>query len=316
MAQYSRLDNDTLSFCAPDFQKHLDQWQDYLQYEKGVSYHTFRAYLSDTKLFVSFISQHIAEEISLNALSDINIKDFRSWLARRTMDGKSATTRARNLSGVKNLLRWLDNQGVVHNGSIGIVSAPKLPRTNPKPLYFGQIETLLKNLSFEKLDWISARDHALFLMLYGCGLRINEALSLDIKDMPKNGFIRVMGKGSKERLVPVLDIVEDAIHAYIVKRPDGITPDSPIFIGARGGRLRQQIAQKSLRSLRVQLDLPETATPHALRHSFATHLLENGANLRQIQELLGHASLSSTQRYTDINATELMRIHKSAHPRG
>lgn len=315
MAQYSRLDDETLEFCAPDFQKYLDQWQDYLQYEKNVSHHTFRAYLIDTKLFVSFISQHIASEISLSALSDIRIQDFRSWLARRTMDGRSATTRARNLSGVKNLLRWLDNQGIMHNGSISIVSAPKLPRTNPKPLYFGQIETLLENLTLEKTDWVSARDHTLFLLLYGCGLRINEALSLNIKDLPKDGFMRIMGKGSKERLVPVLEIVEKALHAYIAKRTDGITPDTPIFVGVRGGRLRQQIAQKSLRTLRIQLGLPETATPHALRHSFATHLLENGANLRQIQELLGHASLSSTQRYTDVNSAELLRIHKAAHPR-
>ncbi len=316
MAQHSRLDPETLCLCEADFQKRLEEWQDHLEFEKQVSPHTFRAYISDTKLFVSFMSGHLGQEISLNALSEINLKDFRAWLARRTIDGKSATTRARNLSGVKNLLRWLDKEGVMHNGSVGSVRAPKLPRTNPKPLYFKQIEGLLDQLLETQEHWVQSRDHALFILLYGCGLRIDEALSLDIRDMPKDGFIRVMGKGAKERDVPVLEIVELSLHRYIDQRVDGITPDSPLFIGVRGKRLRQQIAQKALRDLRFTLELPETATPHALRHSFATHLLENGANLRQIQELLGHASLSSTQRYTEINSTELIRIHKSAHPRG
>lgn len=315
MAQYSRLDPETLEFCAPDFQDKLEQWQDYLQFEKIVSPHTFRAYKTDTKLFVSFMSQHIAEEISLNALSEINLKDFRSWLARRTIDGKSAKTRARNLSGVKNLLKWLDNQGIVHNGSIGGVRSPKLPRQNPKPLYFGQIEDLLNLFAEKSNDWVKSRDYALFILLYGCGLRIDEALSLDIKDMPKDGFIRVLGKGSKERDVPVLEIVEKSLQHYISQRIDGADTDSPIFIGVRGNRLRQQVAQKSLRDIRTSIGLPETATPHALRHSFATHLLENGANLRQIQELLGHVSLSTTQRYTEINSKQLMKIHKAAHPR-
>ena len=316
MAQYSRLDPETLEFCAPDLQKHLADWQDYLQFQKIVSAHTFRAYMIDTKLFVSFMSNHIASEISLNALSEIDLKDFRSWLARRTIDGKSATTRARNLSGVKNLLSWLDHQGIVHNGSVSIVRSPKLPRTTPKALYFSQIETLLELLAQEQTSWIKARDYTLFLLLYGCGLRIDEALSLDVKDLPRDGFLRIQGKGGKERDVPVLDIVETALQRYLRQREDGVTPASPIFIGVRGKRLQQQVAQKALRDLRSVLELPETATPHALRHSFATHLLENGANLRQIQELLGHSSLSTTQRYTDVNAKELMRIHQAAHPRG
>ena len=322
MARYSRLDDETLEFCAADFAQCLSKWQDYLRYEKIVSPHTFRAYLTDTKLFVHFMSEHFSEAISLNLISQINLKDFRSWLARRTIDGKSASTRARNLSGVKNLLRWLDNQGYVHNGSVSTIRSPKLPRTNPKGLYYSQIEKLLEEIKKPqfiadvKSDWIKARNFSLFMILYGCGLRIDEALSLDIKDMPRDGVIRVVGKGDKERSVPVLGIVEKALLTYIDLREDGIDPTSPLFIGVRGKRLKQQVAQKVLRDLRHVLELPETATPHALRHSFATHLLENGANLRQIQELLGHASLSTTQRYTDVNAKELMRIHKSAHPRG
>ena len=192
-----------------------------------------------------------------------------------------------------------------------------------------------------KEDWIGQRDRALFTLLYGCGLRIDEALSLNMIDLPHDGFIRVRGKGNKERQVPVITVVEAALEAYLEQSPfhtslrdaqaakqsiteNGLPRDlsvarndgsQPLFVGTRGGRLNQGVAQKAMRDLRATLGLPETATPHALRHSFATHLLQNGANLREIQELLGHSSLSTTQRYTEINAAELMRIYKSAHPR-
>ncbi len=160
------------------------------------------------------------------------------------------------------------------------------------------------------------RDRALFTLLYGCGLRIDEALSLNIKDLPHNGFIRVIGKGNKERQIPVIDIVETALQTYLEVCIFPASPERPLFVGTRGGRLNQGVAQKAMRSLRSTLGLPETATPHALRHSFATHLLQNGANLREIQELLGHSSLSTTQRYTEINAAELMKVYKASHPRG
>ncbi len=164
-------------------------------------------------------------------------------------------------------------------------------------------------------DWIAARDRALFTLLYGCGLRIDEALSLNIEDMPRDGFLRVVGKGDKERQVPVIELVNNTILNYVKLIPFGTEGKSPLFLGARGKRLNQGIAQKAMRELRKTLGLPENATPHALRHSFATHLLQNGANLREIQELLGHASLSTTQRYTEINAEELMKVYKNAHPR-
>ncbi|MAM35512.1 MAG: recombinase XerC [Micavibrio sp.] len=315
MVEYSPLGPDTISLVRGDLKKALEDWQDTLQYERKCSPHTFRAYTTDLKTFIEFLSGHIGEDVSINALSDTNLRDFRSWLARRTMDGASNATRARNLSGIKNFLKWCDRSGIMHNASISSVRSPKLPRKNPKPLYIGQIEKLFGELEKDTSDWTKARNHALFILLYGAGLRIAEALSLNVGDFPREGSLKVMGKGGKERLAPILDIVRDVMFSYLEKRPDGAPKDSPLFVGVQGKRLAQQVAQKSLRSLRVTLGLPETVTPHALRHSFATHLLQNGANLREIQELLGHASLSSTQRYTDVNAAELLKIYKSAHPR-
>lgn len=210
----------------------------------------------------------------------------------------------------------MDRNGILHNAAISTVRSPKLPHKLPRPLLEAQAMNILESADLLcKEDWVGQRDRALFTLLYGCGLRIDEALSLNVRDMPHDGKIRVMGKGSKEREVPVIDIVEQTLNAYLEQCIFPTDPDRPLFVGTRGGRLNQGVAQKSMRSLRSTLGLPETATPHALRHSFATHLLQNGANLREIQELLGHSSLSTTQRYTEVNAEELMRVYKAAHPR-
>lgn len=305
-----------LALCAADLSNQILKWNDYLRHEKRLSAHTLRAYNTDAEHFISFMADHLGEPPSLNAISSITIRDFRSWMSKKATSGASNASRARSLSGVKNLLTWLDKQGIVHNAAISTMRTPKLPHKVPRPLSENQAKDLLEEAgALEIHDWISLRNTALFTLLYGCGLRINEALSLDIKDFPRDGFLRVTGKGNKQRQVPALKIVEDTLQKYLNERPFDQSPDKPIFIGARGGRLNQGVAQKAMRDLRVILGLPETATPHALRHSFATHLLQNGANLREIQELLGHSSLSTTQRYTDINAEEMMRIYKSAHPR-
>lgn len=307
---------DTLAICAPDLAKHLSDWREFLQHEKNVSKHTLRAYTGDLTHFVKFLVTHIGKEPCLDDLSEIGIRDFRSWMSKKAIDGTGNASRARSLSGVKSFLNWLDKQGIMHNAAINTVRSPKLPHKLPRPLQENQAARVLENADLlVKEDWIGQRDRALFTLLYGCGLRIDEALSLNVADLPKDGFIRVVGKGNKERQVPVIDIVEETLNAYIDQRPLAALPETPLFIGSRGGRLNQGVAQKSMRELRVTLGLPETATPHALRHSFATHLLQNGANLREIQELLGHSSLSTTQRYTEVNAEELMRIYKSAHPR-
>lgn len=304
-----------LARCAPDLAEHLNRWSRYLAYEKNLSEHTQRAYYGDISQFVTFMADYLAQPPSLNDLSDFDMRSFRAWLADRAMNGEvGAATRARALSSVKNFLRWLDRQGIMHNAAISGVRSPKLPRKLPRPLYEGQALDFIKNAPDE--TWLEKRNRALFTLLYGSGLRIQEALGLNLRDLPQEGFLRVMGKGRKERQVPVLAIVERTIEEYRAACPyPEEEPSRALFLGARGLRMRQQIAQKAMRELRVLFGLPENATPHALRHSFATHLLQNGANLREIQELLGHASLSTTQRYTDVNAKELMDIHRRAHPR-
>ncbi len=316
MAQSLCIKNEAFGKCAGDLADKLIKWDDYLRYEKQVSPHTLRAYGSDVSHFINFMFDHFSKQPCLNDISELNIRDFRSWLSKKTIQEASNASRARSLSGVKNFLTWLDKQGIVHNAAINTVRSPKLPHKLPRPLQTEQAINVIENAGMlEKHDWIGARNHALFMLLYGCGLRINEALSLNLKDLPRDGFLRVMGKGQKERLVPTLPLVEKTLNEYIEECPYPSSQNRAIFLGSRGGRLNQGVAQKAMRDIRGLLGLPENATPHALRHSYATHLLQNGANLREIQELLGHASLSTTQRYTELNAEEMLRIYKSAHPR-
>lgn len=304
---------DLTTATAPDLYDAVQKWQTWLKVEKNMSPHTFRAYTSDLGQFLNFLRDHFDGDIGISTLSSVTLGDFRSWLSRKSMDGLAASSRARSLSGVKNFLHWLDKQGFMHNAAIGAVRTPKLPHKLPRPMEQTQVFRLVFDSPAD--DWVQLRNRALFTLLYACGLRINEALALDITDLPRDGFLRVMGKGRKERQVPTLPIVMETLSSYRAACPFAETPDRPLFLGEQGKRLHQGVAQKVLRDIRGELNLPETATPHALRHSFATHLLENGANLREIQELLGHASLSTTQRYTEVNAEELIRIYKSAHPK-
>jgi integrase/recombinase XerC len=217
---------------------------------------------------------------------------------------------------LRNFFGWLDRSGILHNPKIGALSTPKLPRTTPKPLPIADAAALLEAAEdFVDEPWIGLRDRALFTLLYGCGLRISEALALDRGDLPLGDSLKVLGKGRKERVVPVLPAVAEAVALYDAACPFKGGKDAPVFIGAKGKRLDPAIAQKAMRSLRVQLQLPDTATPHALRHSFATHLLGGGGDLRAIQELLGHASLSTTQRYTEVETEQLLTVYRDAHPR-
>lgn len=303
----------TLEKCEADFARILKDWQTWLRVEKNVSKHTFRAYTSDLTQFINFLATHQGEALSINNVSGARISDFRSWLSRQAVNGAANGTRARALSSIKNFMGWMDKQGIAHNAAISTVRSPKLPRKLPKALLEVQAFRLLDDMVIE--TWIHQRDKTLFTLLYGCGLRINEALSLNIEDLPRDGFLRVVGKGNKERQVPILKEVEKSIDDYRHDCPFPETSSRPLFLGAKGERLHQGVAQKAIRDLRKQLNLPDTATPHALRHSFATHLLQNGANLREIQELLGHVSLSTTQRYTDVNFEDLRNIYKKAHPR-
>jgi integrase/recombinase XerC len=310
------IPSQTLAICAPDLAARMHEWQDYLRHERNVSRHTLRAYCTDLSHFITFLQDHNGKAPGLDDISSTGLRDFRAWMSKKAMEGAGNASRARSLSGIKNFLSWLDKNGIMHNAAISAVRTPKLAHKLPRALHENQAERLLDSIAMlEASDWVILRDRALFTLLYGCGLRIDEALSLNIHDMPRGGVLRVTGKGRKQREVPVIDIVEKTIKAYIETCPFRPLPERALFIGERGKRLNQGIAQKALRNLRGLLGLPETATPHALRHSFATHLLQNGANLREIQELLGHASLSTTQRYTEVNAEELIRIYKAAHPR-
>lgn len=304
---------ETLEVCAGDLAEALGRWHTWLRVEKNYSRHTLRAYIHDVSEFIAFLARHNGDAVSINNISGAAVSDFRAWMSKQAVGGKGNASRARSLSGVKNFLTWMDKQGIAHNAALGSVRSPKIPRKLPRPLEEIQTFRLLEQLPTD--DWVGLRDKALFTLLYGCGLRIDEALSLNIGDLPRDGFLRVRGKGNKERMVPVLNQVMQSTEEYLEARPFRKEADAPVFIGARGGRLNQGVAQKAMRDLRGLLNLPETATPHALRHSFATHLLQNGANLREIQDLLGHASLSTTQRYTDINAEELLKVYKAAHPR-
>lgn len=301
--------------AADDLIAQLEKWHLYLRDEKRVSRHTIRAYTADVHAMITFLSSHHGQAISLRHLSDANITDFRGFLSRQAASGRGNTSRARTLSGIKNFLSWCDRMGVLHNAAARLIQSPKRPHKLPKNLSVDESFKLLW-ADTGGHDWTDTRNRAIFTLLYGCGLRIDEALSLNIADVPNGDSpLRVIGKGQKERIVPVLPAVAQMIDRYRAVCPFAEKPNRPLFLGVKGGRLNQNMVQKSLRNLRGQLGLPASTTPHALRHSFATHLLENGANLREIQELLGHASLSTTQIYADINAEELIRVYKKSHPR-
>ncbi|MEM7679488.1 MAG: tyrosine recombinase XerC [Pseudomonadota bacterium] len=307
---------EILALCAADLRAQLSHWSDYLAVEKRLSKHTLRAYATDMGHFLSFLVEYKGQAPSINDIAGVDIRDFRAWMSRKAMEGVGNASRARSLSGVKNFLSWLDKKGIAHNPAILNVRSPKHPHKLPRPLHENQALDVLENAGLlVKEDWVGARNAALFTLLYGCGLRIDEALSLNIKDMPRDGFITVLGKGGKERRVPVIDLVERSLRTYLEDMPFPKLSDDPIFRGTQGKRLNQGVAQKAMRDIRKTLGLPENATPHALRHSFATHLLQNGANLREIQELLGHSSLSTTQRYTEIDAKQMLETYRNAHPR-
>lgn len=301
---------------APDLAQKFAEWVNFLTYEKHFSKHTLRAYVSDVHQFFEFLTKHFGRPPSMNDLGNATLADFRSYLTRLTVDGAGASTRARALASVRNFLRWLDKQGYLHNPAIGGIRTPKMPKRLPRALPVEQAKSVLAHADELPTEhWVGLRDKALFTLLYGAGLRIDEALQLNYGSKPKDGWVRIIGKGSKEREVPILPIIDTALNEYIAQSPFPFEKDTPLFLGVRGGRLDQSIAQKQMRHLRRAFGLPESLTPHALRHSFATHILVNGGDLRSIQELLGHASLKTTQKYLDFDNKQLLDIYDKAHPR-
>jgi len=291
---------------------------DWLARERRAAVLTVEAYGGDLAGFLGFLTGHLGAEPDLEALRTLRLADLRAWLAQQANAGAGNATRARHLSAVRSFYRFLARRHGVDNPVLKLITAPRAKKPLPRALAPEQARAVTDDIA-EMADTaaLQARDTALFTLLYGCGLRIAEALALDVRDAPAQGgdaVLRVVGKGSKERIVPVLPAVREAIGDWLRLHPDR-QPGSPLFLGARGKRLDAAVAQKVLRDFRRLHGLPEHATPHALRHSFATHLLAGGADLRSIQDLLGHASLSTTQRYTAVDQARLVEVWRKAHPR-
>lgn len=298
-----------------DLDRAVAAWIAHLRSERGLSANTLAAYSRDTRQFLGFLGAQLGHAPCLADLESLDTKMLRRFMAARRR-GSVSRSLARTLSALRQLFRWLEAQGLVENRAILQLASPKVPHSLPKPLTVAKASDVMGG-SLADEEWIAARDTAVLLLLYGSGLRITEALGIQAKDAPTGDreVLRIKGKGGKERLVPVLAIVREAVGRYLQLCPYPLEPDDVLFRGAKGGPLSPRIIQLAMERLRGELGLPATATPHALRHSFATHLLSAGADLRQIQELLGHASLSTTQVYTQVDRERLLAVYDAAHPR-
>lgn len=303
--------------AAPDLADAIARWQSWLSGERRLSSNTLAGYGSDLALFLEFLALHRGETPCLDTIAALTPADFRAYLARRATDGIERSSSARALSALRSFFRFLDRRGLAKNAALAAIRSPRLPRSVPKPLSIEDAGLALDRITgLASEPWQGKRDLAILTLLYGCGLRLSEALGLTASNAPvKPGMLTVTGKGRKARVVPVLPEVADSVVTYIEACPYELTRGKPLFRGARGGPLNPRLVQRQMAQLRALLGLPETATPHALRHSFATHLLAGGGDLRTIQELLGHASLSTTQRYTAVDATRLTKVYAEAHPR-
>jgi len=295
----------------------VTRWLDHLVLERGAAELTREAYARDLGHFAGYLTRTLGKTPSLDDLKRIDARTYRGFMASRRAHGASSRTLARTMSALRSFFRWLEADEVLRNRTILAVALPKVGHSVPKPLTVEKARAVVDGGMAADLDWVTARDVAVLLLLYGSGLRISEALSIKAKDAPtvERDVLRIVGKGGKERAVPVLPIAVSAIKRYREMIPYALETDGPLFLGAKGGPLSPRLIQLAMQRAREELELPDTATPHALRHSFATHLLSTGADLRQIQELLGHASLSTTQVYTEVDRDRLLKIYDSAHPR-
>jgi integrase/recombinase XerC len=291
-------------------------WLAHLVHERGCSPATCAAYERDLRQFVGFLNHDLGHPPCLADLARLDLKSVRRFLGARRRQGAASRSLSRTISGLRTFYRWLAATDRLTNRALTQVAMPRNPRTLPKPLTVDRAAAVVDDTGAGD-DWIRARDVAVLLLLYGAGLRISEALGLSRRDAPVPGrdVIRITGKGNKERLVPILPVTQNAVARYLELCPYPLAPDEPLFLGAKGGPLSPRLIQLAIARMREALLLPETATPHALRHSFATHLLAAGADLRQIQELLGHASLSTTQVYTAVDRERILAVYDTAHPR-
>ena len=293
-------------------------WLEQLEKTRRVAKLTVEAYERDSRQFLSFLCQHLGHRPDISDLSELRVADIRSFLAYRRNEGVGSRSLGRGLAGIRSFFNFLTRAGLADVPAARVVRTPKQPKSLPKPLNIADaLHIVDKKTQLDDEPWVASRNAAILTLCYGCGLRISEALSLTPADFSdKNATsIYVTGKGGKTRLVPVIPAVHEAIDDYLSCCTFILPPDQPLFRGVRGGKLQRAIVERAVQQLRSSLGLPDSVTPHALRHSFATHLLSRGGDLRTIQELLGHASLSTTQIYTGVDTDRLMEVYKKAHPR-
>ncbi len=303
---------------SPRVAEKVTMWLKHLREEKRVSAHTLEAYTRDFSQFGLFLTSYLGNPPSLRDLADLKAMDFRSFLAQRRNTGAQSRTLARQLSAIRSLFKFLERNGVLSNPALSALRSPKKPHSIPKPLDAKSARAVTADTGLTETPWITARDAAVLTLLYACGLRISEALNLNRKDAainPNDQTMIITGKGGKSRMVPILPVVHEAIKSYLRQCPFDLPDDGALFLGVKGKRLNARNIQLLMQKMRGAFGLPDTATPHALRHSFATHLLGGGADLRSIQELLGHASLSTTQIYTEVDGAHLLKQYAKAHPR-
>ncbi|WP_019956534.1 tyrosine recombinase XerC [Yoonia vestfoldensis] len=305
-----------MAFISPALTAMLDRWLDHERALAGVAANTLKAYRADVLGFMAFLTQHNGDAQGLAPLARVTLADMRAWMAHERGRGVAARSLARSLSAVKSFYRWLAAREGFEPTAVLSTRSPKFQPKLPRPLTAPAASDMIDHIGLQARDpWVAARDTAVVTLLYGCGLRISEALSLQGRDAPLPPVLRITGKGGKERIVPVLEIAREAVARYLRLCPYETASDAPLFRAVRGGPLAPRAIQKVVEQTRLQLGLPATATPHALRHSFATHLMAAGGDLRSIQELLGHASLSTTQAYTAVDAAQLMAVYDRAHPK-
>jgi integrase/recombinase XerC len=301
---------------SPALTAALAQWLDQQRALAGMAANTITAYQADVLGFMAFMTQHHGAPQGLGALARIDLQDMRAWMAHERARGVAARSLARSLSAVKSFYRWLALREGFEPTAVLSTRSPRFTAKLPRPLAESAASNMIDTVADQaRPPWVAARDAAVMTLLYGCGLRISEALGLKGGDAPLPQALRITGKGGRERIVPVLDVARDAVAAYTDLCPYPVSAKEPLFRAIKGGALAPRAVQKVMEQARLQLGLPASATPHALRHSFATHLMAAGGDLRMIQELLGHASLSTTQAYTAVDAEHLMAVYDRAHPK-
>ena len=305
-----------MSLISPAARDALEAFLSHQRSLKGAAENTLTAYGRDVTEFLSFMTVHSGQRQGLGALARISTQDMRAWMAQTRSGGVGPRSLARKLSAVKSFYKWLAAREGFEPTAVLSTRAPKFTRKLPRPLAEEAARDMIDLVPLQTdKPWVGMRDVAVLTLLWGCGLRISEARSLKAGDAPLPQVMRITGKGGKERIVPVIDAARDAVDAYVAGCPHALQADEPLFRAVRGGPLSPRAIQKAMASARMQLGLPASATPHAMRHSFATHLLNAGGDLRAIQELLGHASLSTTQAYTAVDTVRLMDVYKRAHPK-